>query len=99
MANAVRMMRSWKGIYRVPGLDVDVLRDVGRTVVRALLTLAFVYCALVGWDVVQSLREVKLAHFRDVLNLVSVGDALLLWVGISLAREIIRSLARRRAAS
>jgi hypothetical protein len=97
MANAVRMMRSWKGIYRVPGLDPELLRDMGRAIFRALLTLTFVYCALVGWDVVQSLREVKLAHFRDVLSLVSVGDALLLWVGVSLAREIIRSLARRRA--
>ena len=96
MANAVRMMRSWRGIYRVAGFESELLREVGRAVVRALLTLAFVYCALVGWDIVQRLREVKLSHFREVLNLVSVGDALLLWVGITLAREIIRLVARRR---
>ena len=97
MANAVRMMRSWRGIYQVAGFESELLRAVGRTVVRTLLTLAFLYCALIGWDVVQRLREVKLSHFREVLNLVSVGDALLLWVGVTLARELIRLLARRRA--
>ena len=99
MADAVRMMRSWRGVYRMPGIDAEQMREVGRIVARVLATLAFVYCARVGWDVVQRLREVKLAEFRDVLHLVSVGDALLLWVGCTLAREIIRSLARRRAAS
>jgi hypothetical protein len=95
MVNAVRMMRSWRGIYRVPGIDAEQLRGVGRIVARALVTFAFLYCALVGWDVVQKLREVKLSELREVLRLVSVGDALLLWIGCSLAREIIRSLTRR----
>jgi hypothetical protein len=99
MADAVRMMRSWRGIYRVPGLDADQMREVARIVARILITFVFGYCALVGWDVVQTLREVKLSQLRDVLSLVSVGDALLLLIGWSLAREIVRSLARRRSPS
>jgi hypothetical protein len=99
MADAVRMMRSWRGVYRVPSIDAEQLRDAGRIVARVLVTVAFVYCALVGWDVVQKLREVKLSELREVVRLVSVGDALLLLVGWSLAREIIRSLTRRRASA
>jgi hypothetical protein len=93
------MTRSWQGIYRVPGIDAERLREVGRMVARGLLGLAFVYCAVIGWSVVQKLREVKLSQFRDVLHLVSVGDALLLWIGCRLMTEIVRSLGRRRAAS
>jgi hypothetical protein len=79
----------------MPGIDAEQLRGVGRIVARVLMTFAFLYCAVVGWDVVQKLREVKLSELREVLRLVSVGDALLLWIGCSLAREIIRALTRR----
>jgi hypothetical protein len=48
---------------------------------------------------VQKLREAKLSQFRDVLHLVSVGDALLLFIGCRLLTEIVRALARRREAS
>jgi len=99
MADAVRMTRSWQGIYRVPGIDAERLRETGRMVARVLLGLVFGYCAVIGWQVVQKLREVKLSQFRDVLHLVSVGDALLLFIGCRLLTEIVRALARRREAS
>ena len=98
MADAVRMMRSWSGIYRVPGIDADRMRAVGRIVARVLLTAAFLYCAFVGWGVIQKLREVRLSELRGVLHLVSVGDALLLWIGCRLAAELIRTLGRSRPA-
>ncbi len=97
MGNAIRMSRSWGGIYRTPfTLDAERAREVGRFALRGLIFAAFVYTATIGWDLIQELREVKLYQLRQVLRIASVGDLLLLWGAYALFREFVRAMGRRR---
>lgn len=96
MGNAVRMMRSWSGTYRVAGVDGEGVRALGRLAGQVLLVLFLGYLGSVAWGVLQELRAVKLHEFSAVLRIVSVGDAILIWFGYTLARDAIRSLGRQR---
>lgn len=97
MGNAIRMSRSWSGLYRAPfSLDAERLRELGRFGMKAVILAAFVYTASIGWDLVQELREVKLYQLRQVLRIASVGDLLLVWVAYLLFREFVRAFGRRR---
>lgn len=97
MGNAIRMSRSWGGVYRAPfTFDVERLREVSRLLLKGVILIAFVYTASIGWDLIQELREVKLYQLRQVLRVASVGDVLLLWAAYALFREFIRALGRRR---
>ena len=100
MGNAIRMSRSWSGIYRTPfTFDPERLRDVSRFALRTVILLAFLYTASIGWDLIQDLRTVKLYELRQVLRIASVGDLLLLWGAYLLAREFIRAMGRQRSSS
>ncbi len=97
MGNAIRMSRSWGGIYRTRfPLDGERLREIGRGALKGLILLAFLYTASIGWDLIQDLREVKLYQLRQVLRIASIGDVLLLWAAYALLREFVRAMGRRR---
>lgn len=97
MGNAIRMSRSWGGVYRTPfSLDAERVREIGRFGLKALILVAFLYTASIGWDLIQELRQVKLYEFRQVLRIATVGDLLLLWAAYALFREFVRALGRRR---
>ncbi len=97
MGNAIRMTRSWGGIYRSSlALDPERLREVSRAAFLALLGIAFLYAASVGWNLIQELRAVKLYQLRQVFRVASVGDVLLLWAAYALLREFLRAMGRRR---
>lgn len=100
MGNAIRMSRSWSGIYRTPfTFDAERFRDASRFAFRTVILLAFLYTASIGWDLIQELRTVKLYELRQVLRIASVGDLLLLWGAYLLAREFIRAMGRQRSSS
>jgi hypothetical protein len=94
--NTVQMMRSWNGVYHVPRIGIEELRDVARFAGSCVLLLSVLYCCTVGWAVVQDLREVKLIELRQVFRTVSIGDALLTWFGYVLVRDVVRGLIERR---
>lgn len=97
MGNAVRMTRSWAGVYRTPfQMDGDRVREIAVGLAKGVIVLAFLYATSIAWDLVQELREVKLYQLRQVLRIASVGDVLFLWGAYALCREFIRAAARRR---
>jgi hypothetical protein len=96
MEHAVRMMRSWTGTYRVVGVDTESLSALGRVIALALLAIGLCYLGGVAWGVLQELRAVKLQEFREILRIVSVGDALLMAFGYVVVRDLIRAIGRRR---
>lgn len=97
MGHAIRMSRSWSGVYRTPlTLNTERLREAGAFAVKVVLVLAFLYTASIAWELIQELRNVKLYQLRDVLRIASVGDLILLWAAYALSREFIRALGRRR---
>jgi hypothetical protein len=95
LRNAVHTVRSWDGIYYVPRLSGEQLREIGRIGAGCFAILALLYCCIVGWGVIQDLREVKLLELRQVLRRVSVGDAVLSWIGYVFARDLLRAIVAR----
>lgn len=96
MKNTVQMMRSWEGVYHVPRIGSEQIRDIVRFAAGGLLVLLILYCGTVGWSVIQDLREVRLLELRQVFRRVSIGDAILTWLGYVLARDVVRAMIDRR---
>lgn len=84
-------VRAWDGSYYVPAFSSDQVGRTGRLVMLGLLTIAFLYCGGIAWDVLQGLREVKLVELRSVGDKVSVGDAILTWLAYVIGRDLLRS--------
>jgi hypothetical protein len=84
-------VRGWDGSYYVPAFNSDQAGRVGRVVMLSLLSIAFLYCGSIAWDVLQGLREVKLVELRSVVEKVSVGDAILTWLAYVIGRDLLRS--------
>lgn len=87
-------VRAWDGSYYVPTFSSEQTGRAGRVVLFALLTIAFLYCGSIAWDVLQGLREVKLVELRSVVERVSVGDAILTWLAYVIGRDLLRSALR-----
>lgn len=84
-------VRSWDGSYHVPRISAEQVGKAGRIVALCVLALGLVYCGSVAYDVIQSLRDVKLFELRAVLYRVSVGDAILTWFAYVFGRELLRA--------
>jgi hypothetical protein len=71
------------------------VRDAARftAVIGFLVVLG--YCASIAWDVLRHLANVKLSDCRHALDVVSVRDAVLCFLGYRLGLELLRSVTRR----
>jgi len=76
--------------------DREASRRLGRALVAVLAVVAFAYCARAGWEVLQALRQVRLAELRQAAELLSVGDVLLCLIGYGLGKEILKAAIQRR---
>jgi hypothetical protein len=88
-------VRAWDGSYYVPRITGEQLGRVGRSGAAVVLAIGLLYCASVGYGVIQDLRAVKLIDLREVLYRVSVGDAILTWFAYVCGRELLRTTIRR----
>jgi len=88
-------VRAWDGSYYVPRFTSEQAGRAGRVVVGCLLALGLLYCGTIAYEVIQDLREVKLADLRMVLYRVSVGDALLTWFAWVFGRDLLRGAVSR----
>ena len=96
MRSAVHQtVRAWDGSYRVPHVTAEQAGKAGRVIGLLLLAAGLVYCGGIAYEVIQSLREVKLIDLRMVLERVSVGDAILTWFAYVFGRELLRIFAAR----
>jgi hypothetical protein len=84
-------VRAWDGSYHVPRITAEQAGKVGRVAAFCVLGIAAAYCGSVAWDVIQSLRDVKLHEIGSVLYRVSVGDALLTWFAYVFGRELLHA--------
>ena len=77
----------------------QVLRRVARGGVVLAAIVVVTYAVLRARGVLTELQGVSLADCRRALDLVSVGDALVCFVGFKLAKELIRAVAGLRQGS
>jgi hypothetical protein len=77
--------------------SVRVLRDAAR--LGAVLTFLVIlgYCLSTAWAVLGQLATVKVSDCRRALDVVSVRDALLCFLGYRVGLELLRAATRRVA--
>ena len=89
-------MRLAENVGIVQDRFTEPFRRVGRVVIVLTALLVVAYAFVRGNRVLAELQHVSLAEYRRALDLVSVGDALLCFVGFRLALELIRAVAGMR---
>jgi len=72
-----------------------VLKDVARVAAVVAFLALLAYCVTTGWTVLGRLGGVKLADCRKVLDVVSVRDAILCFLGYRVGLELLRALTRK----
>ena len=72
------------------------VRDGARFVAVLGFLVILGYCGSIAWDVLRHLANVKLSDCRHALDVVSVRDAVLCFLGYRLGLELLRSVTRKR---
>jgi len=88
-----------------PAAAIELTRETPlRTLVREMLGVVaavgllviLVVCAQTGWQVLQTLGQVKLSDATHALSVISVRDAVLCVVGYRIAMRLVQVLIRNR---
>lgn len=91
MVGAFRRWRSWTSVE--PGGSTTLRWCRLGIALVAVVVVAF--CTLTAWQVLIELRRIRLAEYRHVLDVLTVGDVILCLLGYGLGKELLRTVGRR----
>lgn len=89
------IMRWMAATFPIARTGRPTTKNVARAAAVVALLVAFAYCIHTVWIVLGNLGTVKLVEARHALDVVSVRDAVLCFIGYRLGSELLRAVVRR----